>query len=431
MDFNVMLVLDEKSRKFLKHNPSDLIYQGVTILNDFSQINEDLLSTTRKVILLKDVLKKTNALSDIRMYKEVFNLEYIYLGDEDIYLGIMSSYATCYKVDISNLNADLIQSVLYNDKDTLKRFEVVREVPSDSAIVARDILRTRDVPRQFVNLAEEHLELLNAMDSLIKNENNLRKLYEMSDIKTNKLEADLKEAEMFCADLVHKFNEFTRDTIQYESLWSKDIYTKIHLSDYPDKPMILYLKEYEELDGLDVLLYWLYQMFTIQMRVPTKIVKLYDSHDAKKLKIQPKSFKILGNKYTLTDVISYDYVAGSSSAIRSDILVKVGDYTKLMDILLTNKEKKGLLIVVDCKVKEDTILIGNTLNYALCRNSSRLNAYKLGENTITNDGNHDLVWNLDMLPDMKDAYISDVLPSVAGLKIMSRIYTDLQRYISV
>lgn len=431
MDFNVILVLDEKSRKFLKHNPSDLIYQGVTLVNDLSEINENLLPVTNKVILLKDVLKKTNALSDIRMYKEVYGLNYIYLGDEDIYLGIMSHYAECFKVDISNLNTDLLQAVLYKDNSTLKRFEVTREVNSDSAIIARDILRNKDVPSRFVNLAQEHLELLNAMDDLIKNENNLRKLYEMSNLKTDKLEADLKEAEIFCADLVHKFNEFTSDTVQYESLWSKDIYTKIHLSDYPEKPMILYLKEYEELDGLDVLLYWLYQMFTIQMRVPTKIIKLYDSHDAKKLKIQPKSFKILGNKYTLTDIVSNDYVAGSSSAIKSDILVKVGDYTRVMDILLTNKEKKGLLIVVDCKVKEDTILIGNSLNYALCRNSSRLNAYKLGENTITNDGNHDLVWNLNMLPDMKDAYISDVLPSIAGLKIMSRIYTDLQRYISV
>ncbi|WP_304427977.1 hypothetical protein [uncultured Clostridium sp.] len=431
MDFNVILVLDEKSRKFLKHNPSDLIYQGVTLVNELSEINENLLPVTNKVILLKDVLKKTNALSDIRMYKEVYRLNYIYLGDEDIYLGIMSHYAECFKVDISNLNTDLLQAVLYKDNSTLKRFEVTREVNSDSAIIARDILRNKDVPSRFVNLAQEHLELLNAMDNLIKNENNLRKLYEMSNLKTDKLEADLKEAEIFCADLVHKFNEFTSDTVQYESLWSKDIYTKIHLSDYPEKPMILYLKEYEELDGLDVLLYWLYQMFTIQMRVPTKIIKLYDSHDAKKLKIQPKSFKILGNKYTLTDIVSNDYVAGSSSAIKSDILVKVGDYTRVMDILLTNKEKKGLLIVVDCKVKEDTILIGNSLNYALCRNSSRLNAYKLGENTITNDGNHDLVWNLNMLPDMKDAYISDVLPSIAGLKIMSRIYTDLQRYISV
>lgn len=431
MDFNVILVLDEKSRKFLKHNPSDLIYQGVTLVNELSEINENLLPVTNKVILLKDVLKKTNALSDIRMYKEVYGLNYIYLGHEDIYLGIMSHYAECFKVDISNLNTDLLQAVLYKDNSTLKRFEVTREVNSDSAIIARDILKNKDVPSRFVNLAQEHLELLNAMDDLIKNENNLRKLYEMSNLKTDKLEADLKEAEIFCADLVHKFNEFTSDTVQYESLWSKDIYTKIHLSDYPEKPMILYLKEYEELDGLDVLLYWLYQMFTIQMRVPTKIIKLYDSHDAKKLKIQPKSFKILGNKYTLTDIVSNDYVAGSSSAIKSDILVKVGDYTRVMDILLTNKEKKGLLIVVDCKVKEDTILIGNSLNYALCRNSSRLNAYKLGENTITNDGNHDLVWNLNMLPDMKDAYISDVLPSIAGLKIMSRIYTDLQRYISV
>lgn len=430
-NLNVILILDEKSRKFIKINPADLTYYGVTIVNSFSDITDEVVKNSNKVILLRDILKKTNALSDLRLYKEIYNLDYIYLGDEDIYLGIMSSYATCFKVDISGLNIDLIQAVVFNDNITLKRFEVVRNIPTDSLLLAKDILKTQNLSTQFYNLAETHVELINAMQSLVDSEKSLRDLYAMSNLQANKLEADLKNAEDFCADLIDKFHKFSRDTIQYESLWSKDIYTKIHLSDYPDKPMILYLKEYEEIDGLDVLLYWLYQMFTIQMRVPTKIVKLYDSHDAKKLKIQPKGFKILGNKYTLTDVISSGYSSGNSSALSSDILVKMGDYTKLMDILLTNKEKKGLLIVVDCKVKEDIILIGNTLQYAMCRNSSRIPAYGLGENTITNDGPGELVWNLSMLPDMKNAYISDVLPKIAGLKVMSRIYTDMQRYITV
>lgn len=429
IELNVILLIDDLSRKYIKGNPVDLTYYNVHIITDFKDINEELLSKTRKVILLNDIIKKSGALSTLRLYKDLFDLEYYYIGDEDIYLGLMSDYATCYKMNIAGLNPDMIQAVVFNDSAVIDKFEVPRDLSSRSALTAKEILNTSGIPLNIRSLAEEHLELLNALNSAVSINSRTKELYNETNLYVNKLEGDIKKAEDFVSELLHKFNKFNADTRQYESLWSRDFYTKLHLSDYPDRPIILYLKEYEELDGLDILLYWLYQMFTIQLRVPTKIVKLYDSADAKRLRIQPNAFTVLGNKYTLSDITSNEFdITGKTE--KSDLLVKVGDYTKLLDILLTNKERKGLLIIVDHKLKEDTVVIGSTLQYCLCRNANHINAYSLGDNTITNNGSGDLVWNLKDLPTMEGRYMSEVLPEISALPVMSRLYTDLQRYIT-
>lgn len=429
IELNIILMIDNNSRRRIRVNPADLTYYKVHIISDFTDITDELVEKTNKVILLNDVLKSAGALSSMRLYKELFNLEYYFIGDEDIYLGLMSAYASCYKMNISGLNSDMLQAVIFNDTTLIEKFETALELPSRSLLAARDILNTTNIPAEIYNLAEEHIELLQATEDTLRLNKSLKDLYEQTDLRASKLEKEVKKCEDFCAGLINKFHKFTKDTKQYESLLSKDLYTKLHLSDYPDKPMILYFKEYEELDGLDVMLYWLYQIFSIQLRVPTKVVKLYDSYDAKRLRVQPSAFTVLGNKYTLTDIVANNYIE-TGKPEKSDLLVKSGDYTKLMDILLTNKERKGLLIVVDCKLKEDTILIGNTLQYALCRNASHAKAFDLGENTISNNGSNELVWNLDDLPEMEGRYMHEVLPEIAALPVMSRLYTDLQRYIT-
>lgn len=104
------------------------------------------------------------------------------------------------------------------------------------------------------------------------------------------------------------------------------------------------------------------------------------------MKCVPEYYRTLYNSFTNPEIIVNDYIA------------KSGDYLKLFDIILNNSVNLDILIVVDCKGNDDTILSGVTINFNICSNREHLNAFELlRENTIV-DSDSDtldgyLFWN--------------------------------------
>lgn len=119
---NVLLLLDDKSQRRLETGLSELISHGVKVINSLDDITEVILEDYKKIIVLEDYVVQENSISNIRLFKEILNLEIIYLGSDDLRLAEMSSVAECYKMDISHLSYAQVFGAVMKDAGLLDRY---------------------------------------------------------------------------------------------------------------------------------------------------------------------------------------------------------------------------------------------------------------------------------------------------------------------
>ena len=177
---------------------------------------------------------------------------------------------------------------------------------------------------------------------------------------------------------------------EYERIMSKDVYSKISLSNYPNRPIIVYLKEIEELVHQNALIDTLFEILRLQGRHSVKVLRLFDGASCRRVKALPDNYHIVRNQFLVSEITTNDFIA------------KVGDYREILDIILSNKTGLDVLILVDSKAQDDVILSGASMYFNLCRNRRNLENYNLvRDNTIVNGIEDDncLVWgHYDQLP---------------------------------
>ena len=372
---NVILVLDDESRKKIKVNLSDLDIYKVYIIYDLEELDQDLLDKTHKVILLEDYIRNPENVSKLQLYKSIFYLDYIYLGKEELWLNFMKRYAKCYAMDITALDYERIYSVTMQDVGTLEKFELEdKELDNSTQKIAKKLIMDKKVKLEEKTLALDYLAL----------EEMLKKALEQvksGDKKLEEAQRDYLAKETLANKLFESHSKIIRKTrahnralAQYEPILTKDVYQKVSVSFYKARPIIIYLKEYEELIHLNSFLTTLYDAIKIQCKLSCKVLRLYDSSASKKVLTIPSYYKILKNKFTASDVLINDFV------------VKYGPYKTVLDLILTNKVHLDVLILVDCKDHNDLVTIGHDLTFNLCRNVKHVENFKLSsENTIVNN----------------------------------------------
>ena len=87
----------------------------------------------------------------------------------------------------------------------------------------------------------------------------------------------------------------------------------------------------------------------------------------------PQYYKCLGPKYNTVEVVQNDY------------LCKSGDYSRLIDFILTNTESIDYLILLDCKGNQDLLLNDLVLNIAVCRDYEMASRFKLQDSILLVD----------------------------------------------
>ena len=382
---NVILVLDDESRKKIKVNLSDLEAYKVTIVYSLSEITEDILENTHKVILLEDYIVDPKHISDLKLYKNILNLDYYYLGQQATTLKFMERYAKCYRLDISVLDYERLYAVVMNDTSTLSNFMLKdEELINDNVELANEFLEDRDTSLESKVLAGAYLtlnEIVSDLDGLLNVSES-----KLEDIQRDYLAETSMVSKLMKAhnDMLKKSRRLNRALVQYESILTKDIYSKVSLSWYKSRPFVIYLKEYKELIHLNSFLSTLYETIKVQCKLSCKVLKLYDSSASKRILSIPNFYKVVRNKYTASDILVNDFV------------IKYGAYDKVLDLILSNKVRLDILILVDCKDHSDFITIGPDLVFNMCRNEKDKKIYELGdENTIVNNSryNGELSWD--------------------------------------
>lgn len=374
-----ILVLDDISKEKIKSNVSVLISRGIFLVNSLSEITDTMLKETKTTFVMEGLLQQPDGFAELKFYKAVEGLQYVFLMQKNKWYRVISKLGRLYQTDIVNLNYDILQAASFDDRSL--------ESVADESLIKDGVKTATEICSRDSEYGSEALTLSNALLSTIAREDAL-----VEDLSTYQLLAEQLQCEnevlrrknaAYLAEYTKMFDKATQlNSVlsQYEVIFTKDIYTKIDLYSHSERPAIIYLKEYEWLAGFDKLIETLYNAIRIQSKKSVKVLRLFDSSSSRRLLTLPKYYKVIKNQYKMTDIESNNFIC------------KTGDYARILDSLLLNRMHLDVLLIVDCKDHNDTVLSGSHIIFNVCGRKSSLAPLHLSDkNTITNEDS-DLHW---------------------------------------
>ena len=188
-----ILYLDDTSRLKIKTNVSEIGLYGISFINNFSELTKELIAETKTLIILEGYFNKANSVSDLILYKELFDLDIFCLGNVEQFKGRLNGIATLYSCDITFLDFDLVQSAVYGDTTLAKAPEELQidVTQTTNRDLAKRILKdTVNYNAGLRSLANEYLSLKDTLDLTITDRDRYKELYEVSDAKNLKLEKE-------------------------------------------------------------------------------------------------------------------------------------------------------------------------------------------------------------------------------------------------
>lgn len=382
-DVIAILLLDNTSKKYIKSNVTELGLMGIQIINNFNEITDEMLQKCKDVIILEGYLLNTNSYSDIRLFKALLGINIIFMGVNNTLLSTVKEYGVIYHSNPVTLSFESIQGAIYQDSALEESVEEPK-ISSDSKSVALKIIEDEDTfDTKVQSLAKDYLNLNSEYSQLTQKLSDYKA--ECKDLQN--LNAKLSNENRVLingfADVMKSSVTLNKSLKEYERIMSQDIYSKSSLNNYSNKPVIIYFKEIEEILHENSFIETLFEVLRLQGRQSVKVLRLYDGSNCRRVKSLPSYYQIIRNNYLVSDITTNDFI------------VKVGDYSDILDILLTNKIGLDILIIVDCKSYDDVVISGSPIYFNLCRNRANLEYYDISrDNTIVSgyeDDNY-LVW---------------------------------------
>lgn len=414
-DTNAIMLLDSDSRLVIKTSISVFGNHGIRFIENLDEITDDLVKFSHNVVVLEGFMKTTNCISDLELYKELYEINFFFLGSSKFF-ETLEGVAYCFECDLASLDVNDVQSAIYKDSTQMTSgahdyFNYVKE--------AQEIVDHQgDYKRGIVDVAKSYLAMNNIHETLSREKSDLQK-------SNSRLLAENANLRNSCDRLINSYKSMIGDAKRlnkslrrYEAIFSQDVYEKVRLHDYDHKPLVLYFKEYEDFIGLDSFVETLVSVFKLQDRKSVKVIRLFDSSTSRKILTVPSYYKVIHNRYLMSEVIDNEFVC------------KSGDYKRLLDKVLLNEIGLDVLIVVDSKDYEDLVISGTTAFFNLCREPEHAKAFGLPEkNTLVNfgDSNSENYWTefdtAGMSNNEKMIYLSSK-PAIRNILEMSRMFAQ-------
>lgn len=375
----VLLLFDDTSKKAVKTSVSVLGTYGIKFIDSLDAISDEAVAYSNKVVILEGYTTEPSFMSDLVLYKELFGLQYFFLGSAK-YFNALSSVASCYECNIVSLNFELLQAAVYGDtsqaaEDSPNYFEAQ---PAAEQIVAN----SGGYPAEVVSVAKAYLANIDIYKTVSQEKVSLQEHLKILETENAKLNFENAKLLKGYRDVLIETQKLNASLERYEQIITKDVYEKIRIHDYVNRPKVVYFKEYDDFLNLDVLLETLASALRLQARKSVKVLRLFDSATSRKIPTLPGYYKVLRNQYLIADVVNNDF------------LCKSGDYRRVLDKLFMNEAGLNILILVDSKNYDDVVLTGAPVQINLCRDTANVARYGLDSaNTIVNFSDEDdFIW---------------------------------------
>lgn len=393
------LILPNEVRSEILTNISDLSIYGISIYNNIREITEADINKSKNVVIVGKV--KLDTISDLKLYKQVFGLDLYFISSDSLMCNIMSDFCNSFNLDYSRLDYSLLVSVIFNDSAEMDAFKLREFKPSlDSYKVAQNLIHEPE--KSISNLAKDFLVLRESYLEKLETEKQLKE--QISKINSDVLGLTRTNESLMqeIVSLISQYNEHYDKLKDYKIFFSEDVYDIVNLSDYKERPKIIYFKEYSEFLHFESFINTLCDMLKYQLSSSFKVIRLHDSCDVNRIRILEHSYFTVNDKFMESDIIANDFI------------LSYGNYIKLFDTVLNSP--LDYVVVIDCKKFDNIVLVGDYLKLNLCRNPKDLVKLNLDQYStiVNNDMNNILSW------DTYDRYNEFINPKDRFIYLSSR-----------
>lgn len=368
-----IFLVDSLSRINSSIDLAELKRFDIHIISDLKEITS-LEYKGIPVIILDGFVQSENGMTELILYKELLGLEYIFLSNNEILLKQLEEYAKVFSFNTEQINYSMLMSVINDDKEASKqfisepddKFQKIAKMVSENPALADDNLR--EMSTALLNLIDANKRVSSSKDDLKE------RFEEVSALNRNK-ESQLQFLGKYVDDLMKQTIKVNKSLKDYSFLCQKNIYDKVNLENFKNKPNIIYFKEYGEFLHLDTFIQTLAEVMKIQFDLPTKVLWIMDKNNPIRLSYIPEYYTIFSDGVYTKPLIHI-----------SDYMCTTGGYEEIMRVLCDNQSFTSNLIIVDSKLVNDTILFSSDiLKIDLCRSKSKIRAYSLfSDRTVTN-----------------------------------------------
>lgn len=419
-----LLLINSDNKAELVEGLADIIKQGVLILSDISEVQSAVLTDYKDIVIVQDFPKDGLVLGKLKIWKYLFTINIYYIYNDKRFVSLLEDVAQCVQFDYTHINGATLQAIVDNDKALLGELDapIDKDIFKQSESIARRLLDNKAseelqiLADAFINLQELYsntLERLNLFkESSMELEN---KLLNITHTKDKLLARQV--------DLLANIHKINNNIKQYNVILDRDVYDKVYTSDFNNKPVIIYIKEWEEFLHLESFLQTLYDCFRVKARLSCKIIKLLDSSSSKKVLAIPEKYYNVQSKFN------------SKYLDNNDFIIRFGNHVEVLKQLLINRVGVDVLIVYDQKSHSDVCIMGDGIIYLnTCRNENNMKHYGLfSDNTITNTPSSKLPWlhmnDYNKLVSLDPNKLFYELSSNAAIEYILTTYTTYMEYV--
>lgn len=402
------VLVDNCSKLVIKTSLTSLPSSGYNLITNITELDHCKDNST--LFVFEGLLNEPGYYSELEMYKNLFKLRIIFLHSSDNWVYQMRKIATCYQCDISLIDANVLQAALYQDESY-----IADAVDSDDVVFAKNLCKRSDTDHDKLRLANA---LLTSLDRERLLREQVQLLEEQFDVVSRQAAESKEISDLILKsykEIIDKSRDLSDNLKQYEVIFSRPIYQKVNIHSYANKPFIIYFKEYQEFQEFDLFIKTLVEALRMQRRETVKVLRLFDNSSSRRVKTLPSYYKMIYNKMFVKDVNAEDFIC------------KTGDYGRILDLLLINRVNVNVLIIIDSKDHNDTILSGSVLQYGVCKEGKHRTSFALNpENTITTDcPENELNWNVD---DLEGKTAEEKFVYLSSTSAIRRVLRDIESF---
>lgn len=364
------IVLDSTTRVLAKSISYIELANFAHVLSDVDEINEAY--NGMPIIIFESLLMTKVSIATLRDLRYRFNIDFILIYSNDEIGSIATSVCKLKKCDYRVIDVNLIYSVIMNDDVVFEAYKNVEHSIFSFRDIADD-LNEKDT-QYFKLMYHSLLDCYIQYNSLLKQYIDLQGLCDGYEAIFNKVKKGVTQLQEYYDSVNVRVSE-------YETRLSAD-FDKIVDGEYPNRPIILYFKEFQHIQGMDILLGVLHFVITVQYRRSCKVVKLLDSSNALQTRFIPSNYTFMQNSYNNRDILESNFIA------------KRGLYDLFFDLLLLNRSKLHILIVHDMRGCTSLALNDRLISSSVCCATSEYKQVFTDVNLLTESKKASkLFWN--------------------------------------
>lgn len=322
---SIVVLIDQFTKATVDTVTYDVLSKHAAVITDIRELGEEHYKSS--IVIFEPSISVMVTPEILRELKDKFDITvYAVFQNEDV-VRCLTGLVTPVRADYSDIGWNFIYAVVNNDLAILEPYQrSVKVLDSFAAIRSRI---PEDVVEYFDRFRGTYMNMVSVTQDLLSQNAMLQETVDAQEIIGRQTIAGITELKA----LLDK----SQDTVNaYEAMLSKS-YTQVFGGFYPERPRVLYIKQFSHLSGIDTLLSILFAVLTKQYMSSCKVIKLVDSSNALAMRYIPNTYVPVTEAYNTSQILTNDFI------------MKLGGYNVMFDTLMLNRSGLDYLIVHDMR----------------------------------------------------------------------------------